>query len=248
MTFQAWQRSRRIGSALDELREGADATGVGYDHGFESTSGFRDAFQRLIGAPPGRGRTTAPVLIDLVETPVGVFVAGTTDDGLCLFEFADRGCLEAQVDGMRRHLGRPVLAGTNVHHEQLREELDAYFAGSLHRFRVPLVLSGTPFQESVWRGLLEIPYGDTCSYEQLARTIGRPGAQRAVGRANGQNRIPIVIPCHRVVRSDGQLGGYGGGLWRKRFLLVLERGGVQEPKAKSRKQTAESRKLKAVHT
>ncbi len=85
---------------------------------------------------------------------------------------------------------------------------------------------GTPFQVSVWKGLLRIPYGKTTSYEQLARRVGRSGAQRAVGTANGRNPIAIVIPCHRVVNKSGRLGGYGGGLWRKQFLLDLEQGGV----------------------
>jgi AraC family transcriptional regulator of adaptative response/methylated-DNA-[protein]-cysteine methyltransferase len=88
---------------------------------------------------------------------------------------------------------------------------------------VSLVAPGTPFQERVWTRLGEIPCGETMSYEGLARAIGRPGAQRAVGRANGDNRIAILIPCHRVVQKNGQLRGYGGGLWRKRFLLDLER-------------------------
>src|SRR5207245_2176076 len=88
---------------------------------------------------------------------------------------------------------------------------------------VPLVYPGTPFQQNVWSGLLTIPYGETCSYEDLARVVGSPQAHRAVGTANGKNRIAIVIPCHRVVNKGGKLGGYGGGLWRKQYLLDLER-------------------------
>ena len=88
---------------------------------------------------------------------------------------------------------------------------------------MPLEYPGTPFQRAVWQRLLRIPFGQTIAYERLARDVGRPGAQRAVGTANGQNRLGIVIPCHRVVNKNGQLGGYGGGLWRKQFLLDLER-------------------------
>ncbi|MGA9364894.1 MAG: methylated-DNA--[protein]-cysteine S-methyltransferase [Bacteroidota bacterium] len=102
--------------------------------------------------------------------------------------------------------------------------MDDYFNGSLKRFSVPLLYPGTPFQQSVWKELLRIPYGKTVSYEDLARRIGSPSAQRAVGHANGLNRIGIVIPCHRVVNKNGKLGGYGGGLWRKQKLLVLEKG------------------------
>jgi AraC family transcriptional regulator of adaptative response/methylated-DNA-[protein]-cysteine methyltransferase len=105
----------------------------------------------------------------------------------------------------------------------MRDELGRYFAGTLTTFTTPLAVRGTPFEERVWRELVAIPYGETLSYAQLAARAGSSGGQRAVGRANGMNRIAIVIPCHRVVNSDGQLGGYGGGLWRKHWLLAMER-------------------------
>ena len=104
-------------------------------------------------------------------------------------------------------------------------ELERYFVGTLTDFTVPLVFRGTPFEERVWRALVRIPYGETMSYAQLAAHVDAPGAQRAVGRANGMNRISIVLPCHRVVNADGKLGGYGGGLWRKHWLLALEKRG-----------------------
>jgi methylated-DNA-[protein]-cysteine S-methyltransferase len=102
-------------------------------------------------------------------------------------------------------------------------QLDAYFAGTLRQFDLPLAPAGTPFQQRVWQGLREIPYGETVSYKELARWIGRPSAVRAVGAANGQNPLAIVIPCHRVIGSDGRLVGYGGGLAAKSALLELER-------------------------
>ncbi len=116
------------------------------------------------------------------------------------------------------------MPGTNDHLENLKGQLDGYFARTLRDFRLPLLYPGSPFQTRVWEELLRIPYGETRSYEAIAQAVGAPGAQRAVGRANGQNRIAIVIPCHRVVNKGGKLGGYGGGLWRKQFLLDLERG------------------------
>ena len=108
---------------------------------------------------------------------------------------------------------------------ELRRELDEYFAGTRKAFDVPLVAPGTPFEERVWQALRAIPYGETRSYADIAREVGSPAAVRAVGRANGMNRIAVVIPCHRVVNKNGELGGYGGGLWRKRRLLHLEAGG-----------------------
>ncbi len=120
--------------------------------------------------------------------------------------------------------GARLQHAATEHLAHLARELDDYFAGKLSGFETPLVIAGTPFQRRVWNALLQIPYGETRSYEDLAHTIGSEQGQRAVGHANGENRIAIVIPCHRVVNKNGQLGGYGGGLWRKEFLLELEGG------------------------
>jgi AraC family transcriptional regulator of adaptative response/methylated-DNA-[protein]-cysteine methyltransferase len=132
--------------------------------------------------------------------------------------------LEAQLETLKRRIGRPAAPGDHRHLAQLRRELNEYFAGERRDFAVPLHFPGSPFQQKVWSGLQKIPFGATWSYVELARAIGQPKAARAVGRANGMNRIAIVIPCHRVVNDDGKLGGYGGGLWRKQWLLNLERG------------------------
>jgi AraC family transcriptional regulator of adaptative response/methylated-DNA-[protein]-cysteine methyltransferase len=109
--------------------------------------------------------------------------------------------------------------------EHLREELACYFQGKQRRFGLRLALNGTPFQERVWNELTQIPHGETISYEELAQRIHQPTAVRAVARANGMNRISILVPCHRVIGKDGELTGYGGGLWRKRLLLDLEKTG-----------------------
>jgi AraC family transcriptional regulator of adaptative response/methylated-DNA-[protein]-cysteine methyltransferase len=150
-------------------------------------------------------------------------VAAATERGVCLLEFTDRRMLETQLAVLRKRFGRTVVPGPSPHLERLREDLGSYFAGTLREFTVPLDAPGTPFEERVWAELRRIPYGETRSYEQLAITVDAPGAQRAVGRANGMNRVAIVIPCHRVVNTSGRLGGYGGGLWRKELLLRLER-------------------------
>ena len=130
--------------------------------------------------------------------------------------------LEAQLATLKRRIDRPALPGDDRHLKQLRRELAAYFDGKRRAFDVALFAPGTPFQQQVWNELQKIPCGATASYRELARRIGAPKAARAVGRANGTNRIAIVIPCHRVVNDDGRLGGYGGGVWRKLRLLELE--------------------------
>jgi AraC family transcriptional regulator of adaptative response/methylated-DNA-[protein]-cysteine methyltransferase len=222
MTFHAYQRAHRLGLALGRIRGGDDLSRAAYDHGYESLSGFREAFGRLFDQTPGRVRDAAPVYVTRILTPLGPMVAGATDEGVCLLEFADRPMLETQLERLKQRVGGEAVLGSNEISATLAEELDRYFAGELKEFTVPLLYPGTDFQVACWEYLLSIPYGATRSYADEARAIGKAGAQRAVGRANGDNRISIVIPCHRVVGSDGQLSGYGGGLWRKRFLLDLE--------------------------
>jgi AraC family transcriptional regulator of adaptative response/methylated-DNA-[protein]-cysteine methyltransferase len=164
------------------------------------------------------------MVVSWLESPIGPIVAAANDRGICLLEFTDRRMLETQFQTLKNLFSSPIVPGENTHLLRLKEELQEYFTGALKLFSVPLVYPGTPFQERCWNELLRIPYGETRSYEEMARRIGSPEGQRAVGHANGTNRIAIVIPCHRVVNKDGKLGGYGGGLWRKQYLLDLERG------------------------
>ncbi len=223
MTFHAYHRARRMGLALSDVRRGRELTSVAVRHGYDSPSGFRDAFTRVFGATPARSRTTPCVLARWLDTPLGGMLALANDDGLCLLEFVDRRALENQITTLRRRLNAVIVPGANTHLDTIADELSRYFDGTLSRFTMPLVLPGTPFQEAVWHRLQAIPHGETLSYGAMAADLGRPGAQRAVGRANGLNRVAIVVPCHRVVRSDGTMCGYGGGLWRKKWLLDHER-------------------------
>jgi len=223
MTFQAYCRARRLADAFRLIKEGAAVSDVASHAGFDSESGFRAAFERAFGGSPAAAVDGDAVALDWIPSPLGPLVVGANSEGLCLLEFSDRRMLEAQLATLRRRLGTALLPGRNRWIEQLRTELGEYFEGQRRRFDLPLVIRGTSFQERVWRALLEIPIGETWSYRDLARRVGNPGATRAVGTANGMNRIAILIPCHRVVNADGRLGGYGGGVWRKQFLLDLER-------------------------
>jgi AraC family transcriptional regulator of adaptative response/methylated-DNA-[protein]-cysteine methyltransferase len=223
MTFQAYSRARRMATAFDQIRNGAAIDDVALGNGYDSHSGFRDAFTRTFGVTPGQGATTGRILLTWMESPVGPLLAAANDEGICLLEFTERRMLEAQFATLRKRFVCALIPGTNALLEKLKAELTSYFAGTLREFTVPLRYPGTPFQTRVWDVLRRIPFGKTWSYEELARKVGSPKASRAVGRANGLNRIAILIPCHRVVNKDGNLGGYGGGLWRKQFLLDLER-------------------------
>ena len=158
-----------------------------------------------------------------MESPLGPLLLGATLDGVCTVAFGDCGARERQTGLLRRTSRCDIVPGAPPHLALLRKELSDYFLGALTRFSVPIVAPGRPFQRQVWEGLLKIPYGETRAYEEVAQQIGRPGAARAVGNANGLNPICILVPCHRVIRKEGALGGYGGGLWRKTWLLDLEK-------------------------
>lgn len=162
-----------------------------------------------------------------IHTPLGPMLVIVSDAGLVLCEFADRPMLPRQLRRVRRICGGEVAEGEHPFIEQTRRELGEYFLGHREEFTIPLVLQGTPFQTAVWRELLKIPWGRTTSYEAIAGQLNSPFGARAVGRANGDNRIAIIIPCHRVINADGSLSGYGGGRHRKRWLLAHEKRGSQ---------------------
>lgn len=222
MTFHAYGRARRLGLALARIREGKTVTEAAFDHGYDSLSGFGEAFQKVLGAPARRASAGTVLLLHRVSTPLGPMIAGATDEALCLLDFADRRMLERQLRSVRGRLRAAAVPGCNTVLEQTEAEMAEYFAGKRRRFTVPLHTPGSEFLQSVWERLRKIPYGETLSYAEMARDIGRPKAVRAVARGNGSNPVSIMIPCHRVIGSDGSLTGYGGGLWRKQRLLELE--------------------------
>lgn len=180
------------------------------------------ALGRYMGALPALRR----ILIRRLRTALGEIVAGADDEGICTLEFARRNALAEQPARAKRHVGSP-LPEAHPHLDALETQLGEYFSGRRRSFDLPLVLAGTDFQERVWRTLLEIRHGTTVSYAELARRVGADAWPRAVGRANGANRIAILVPCHRVIRANGDLGGYSGGLARKRLLLELEADSAQ---------------------
>lgn len=223
MTFHAYHRARRVGLALNEVRRGRDLLETGRRAGFESDSGFRGAFAKLFGSTPGASRRLEALNASWLDTSLGAMLAIANGDGLLLLEFVDRRMIETQIERLRRLFGGAVIVpGRNAAIESIERELRLYFDGRLTRFTTPIILRGGEFQERVWRRLLDIQFGETLSYGQMAADIGHMGAARAVGRANGDNRLAIIVPCHRVVRFDGTLCGYGGGMWRKKRLIELE--------------------------
>lgn len=157
-----------------------------------------------------------------VKTPIGDMVFGSSDKGLCLLDFKYRKSFPRILKRIKEYFGDNITYGTSKYIELAEKELDQYFKGDLKVFTVPLDIRGSEFQLKVWDALLKIKYGKTNSYLEIAKKIGRPEAVRAIANANGQNGIAVIIPCHRVIGSDGSLTGYGGGIAIKKKLIRLE--------------------------
>lgn len=222
VTFAQYVRARRLGRGVSRLQAGDAVLEAQLESGYESGSGFREAIGRLLGEAPVRTKSRRILDARWLDTPIGAMLAVADEAGVHLLEFADRRALPAELERLQRRVG-PVCFGEGPLLAALAEQLAGYFAGRLTRFDVPLAQQGTPFERSVWAALQQVPCGETRSYSQLARALGRPAAVRAVARANGANQIAIVVPCHRVIGVGGALVGYGGKLWRKQWLLEHER-------------------------
>ncbi|SFI60488.1 AraC family transcriptional regulator, regulatory protein of adaptative response / methylated-DNA-[protein]-cysteine methyltransferase [Kaistella treverensis] len=223
MTFQAFQRMFRLNTAFKKLQQGENIIETAYDSGFESLSGFNESFKTIFGVSPKNSKTQRIIDLKRLETPLGTMYAAAVEDGICMLEFTDRKMLETEFKHLAKSLNATIIQGENSHFEILEKELTEYFSGERKEFTVPLSPVGTNFQKEVWQVLRKIPYGETWSYRKQSDVLGDPKKVRAVANANGMNKISILIPCHRVIGSNGTLTGYGGGIWRKQKLLELER-------------------------
>lgn len=224
MTFHAYARARRMGLALRAIGTGERVTEAQFAQGFESASGFRKAVHRLFGAPPKDAAHQQRLLFaERFTTPLGRMLAIADDEGLHVLDFVDRRGLENKLLNLRERRKVVVVPGKHPVLTAAAEQLAEYFAGNRQTFDLPLAPLGSAWERSAWEHLQGIPYGQTQSYGTMAGALGRAGAARAVGRANGLNYLAIIVPCHRVIAANGNLTGYGGGLWRKQWLLDHER-------------------------
>ena len=221
-TFLEIARAARIRAGANAQKNGARVIDAQIDAGFESASGYRAAFTRLLGDAPAAFAGETRLKADWIDTPVGAMIAVADDRALHLLEFFERKALAAEMNRLKKATRGPIAAGRTPLTDQIEAELGAYFSGDTATFKTPLALHGGDFTRSVWTALRKIPVGVTRSYQDVATEIGRATATRAVARANGANQIAIVIPCHRVIGADGSLTGYGGGLWRKNWLIEHE--------------------------
>ncbi len=222
ITFLEIARVTRIREGFETLSRGGRVIDAQLEAGFDSSSGFRVAFAKLLGQAPGKFTGRELLKADWIKTPLGPMIAVSDHKFLHLLEFIDRKALPAELGKLRTMVRGDLGLGRFAPTDQIEAELGAFFSGTSARFDVPLALHGSAFTRTVWEKLQQIPPGETRSYGDLAREIGRPTAIRAVARANGANQIAIVVPCHRVIGADGSLTGYGGGLWRKQGLIELE--------------------------
>ncbi len=230
MSFAAYLRMRRINQAFSQIQHKTPVTDAAFQSGYESLSGFGEGFKKTMGTAPAKSNGQQVIAVSRILTPLGPMLAGATEQGICLLEFTDRRMLETQLTRLQKRLNAKALPGDSRFFPLLEGQLQAYFAGKRTEFDLPLITAGTEFQQRVWAALRTIPSGETRSYRAQAEIIGQPAAVRAVARANGDNRIAILIPCHRVIGADGSLTGYGGGLWRKQRLLEIENADVAQPK------------------
>lgn len=223
MTFVEYARARRMG----QIRTGDSVIDAQLNTGYESSSGFRDAFSKIMGAAPTKFTQHHKMLkASWLDTKLGPMIAIADETSLYLLEFVDRRGLELEVERLRLKTKAAIIPDVTDPIKSIKLELESYFDGKLTQFKTPLHLLGTPFQRLVWDELMRIPYGQTRSYMAQAEAIGKATAYRAVANANGANQLAIVIPCHRIINSNGDLGGYGGGIRRKQWLIEHEKQGL----------------------
>ncbi|MBD3662509.1 bifunctional transcriptional activator/DNA repair enzyme AdaA [Sulfitobacter aestuariivivens] len=223
-TFLDMARQMRLRTAAAELPQGAKVIDAQMVAGYDSPSAFRAAFGRIMGLAPGAFVKDALLRADWIETRLGAMIAVSSASHLHLLEFVERKALPAELRRLHTAAKGSLGFGRFDPTDQIEAEMTAFLRLEQDHFATPIAPHGTPFSQSVWRALRDIPAGETRSYSDLARSMGRPDATRAVARANGANPIAIVVPCHRVLAADGALTGYGGGLWRKQALIELEQG------------------------
>ncbi len=222
MTFHAYVKALRINRAFEKMKHKQDVTTTAMDSGYESLSGFHAAFRNVTGLSPSQSQHQSIITLSQFSTPLGPMYAGASDIGICFLEFTDRKMIDGQIEQLQTKMKAKFVKGKCDVLDRLEVQLEEYFAGDRREFELPLDVRGTDFQILAWDALLKIPYGETRSYQQQADRIGKPKAVRAIANANAKNHIAIVIPCHRVIAKDGGLAGFGGGIWRKKFLLDLE--------------------------
>ena len=221
-TFLKFAREHRLGAIVTDIEKGGKIIEAQLDAGFNSSSGFVEAIKKQIGISPKGIKSQRILSAKWLETPIGPMLGVADDEGLHLLEFAERKGLPKEIETTKKRIGAIVFRSHKIL-EETETQLDEYFNGNRRNFDIPIAQYGTPFEKSAWAQLQSIPYGTTRTYAAQAKAIENPNAVRAVARANGSNKVAIIVPCHRVIGSDGSMTGYAGKIWRKEWLLTHER-------------------------
>lgn len=216
MTCVAYARARRLGLALKHIRSGKFR--VSHEDKLPGLDVFSDILGTLSAA-----QYHQELKAEWIDTPLGPMIAIADDSALYLLEFTDRRGLEREVERLRKRHKARIIPGRTAITTSIEDELRDYFAGDLRTFKTPLADFGSDFQKSIWKALQDVPFGTTSTYAELAKQVGKPDAFRATGRANGANQLAIIVPCHRILSTQGELVGYGGGIERKKWLIDHEK-------------------------
>lgn len=212
----------RINNAFQELKSGKNVINTAMDSGYNSLSGFGYTYKKIMKKSPSTSNQQDIILIDRFTTPLGPMFVCATSLGVCLLEFVDRRMLETEFEQLQSLLKMKIIFGENEHIKQTKVQIAEYFKGTRKDFTIALHTPGTLFQQTVWDCLKQILYGELTTYKKQAQKINKPQAIRAVASADDYNRVAIIIPCHRVIGTNGELIGYGGGLERKKWLIEHE--------------------------
>ncbi len=222
LTFHGFQRMLRMNYAFENIKKGKSITHTAFESGFESLSGFNESYRAIFGTSASQSKYEHVINVVRFSSPIGSMIACATDHGICFLGFVGQKHIEKHFQNLQKEMKAIILPGENTHLLQVQKELSEYYAGKRKSFDVALDIWGTDFRKQVWKALMDIPYGKTASYKEQAIAIHKLKAIRAVASANGANKISIIIPCHRVIGSDGSLTGYAGGVEKKRWLLEME--------------------------
>ena len=229
ITFHSFQRMLRINYAFTNIKKGNSITYSAYESGYESLSGFNESYRSIFGESASKSKNRNVINILRFSSPIGSLIACATEKGVCFLGFIGQKRIEKHFVEIQKHFNAIILPGKNTHLTKVKKEITEYFDGKRKTFSVSLDIVGTDFRKKVWTELLNIPYGKTVSYKEQAIAINNIKAIRAVASANAANKIGIIIPCHRVIGSNGSLTGYAGGLHKKRWLLNFEKSNSNQP-------------------
>ncbi|MCE2992102.1 MAG: methylated-DNA--[protein]-cysteine S-methyltransferase [Candidatus Jidaibacter sp.] len=228
MTFTEYVRARKLGAAVEKIISGKSFMDEQLSIGYDPSSGFRDLSYRKFGLAPNLLKPKRILRESWISTRFGAMIAISDEKAIFFLAFVDRKDLELEIERVKVAMKAIIIPGVTQPLELLQKELNSYFKGSLKNFRTPIAMTGSKLQKKIWHEIYKIPYGKLATYSEVANSIGKGKAVRAIASLIGKNPISIIVPCHRVINSTGSLGGYNSGVIRKQWLINLEKRGMRD--------------------